>query len=227
VPNLHFEQHTPLEPSNAVVHLDTDMGTDYISGEEMTAQNYVNGDSNNVVFYFNGQILCFSNRKDIRDHILTNTSNIKFGCHEIQRYFVPQRSNVILDIPYVAMRSLGCMVGLVPLAQINELVTNENIHYVEIVSTNTHLVTTASLQMLEDNPDAVGASHCQEGQEELVYQLKTIQETTTVGGKHNRRKSKKKKQNKRTRRKTRKTRKQNKKARRKTRNARKNRTKTI
>lgn len=153
--------------------------------EEISALNYVNEDPDNVVFYFNGRVFCYSNRKSIYNHILTDGGNIKFACRRIVSQLNMQRSNIKMDMPYVMMRSLGCLVGLVPLFEMNEVVANENIHYIEIVETNINIITTASLHVLQGmGVSLVGASHCQEGQNDRLYFLKIIQPPPlNVGGK--------------------------------------------
>jgi hypothetical protein len=62
-------------------------------------------------------------------------------------------------------------------------------------------VSTASLQMLSNIPDAVGASHCQEGQQANVFGIKNVLYESTGGKRKNmkkRRKTKKVKKNKKT-----------------------------
>jgi hypothetical protein len=55
-----------------------------------------------------------------------------------------------------------------------------------------HYASTASLQMLSDNPNAVSASHCQEGQEANVFEIKKIVVDESIGGKRKRKTKKRK-----------------------------------
>jgi len=83
-------------------------------------------------------------------------------------------SNIVFTNPYFTMRTIGSY-GLVSLSKINEIIQNESIKYVEIAPEPIKkIVSTASLQATGTNPNYIGASHCQEGQGENVYNLLNI-----------------------------------------------------
>lgn len=82
--------------------------------------------------------------------------------------------NVILDEPYVDSKTFGCTVGLLSLHQLNTVLSDKSIKYVEIEKTSKNpLVSTTSLQMLDHNGNEISASYCH-GQNEIVYNLKQI-----------------------------------------------------
>jgi hypothetical protein len=125
---------------------------------------------------------------------------IKYGCIRVDTSHKPRRTNLRLDEPYFTLRIIGGY-GLVSMSKIQEIINNPDIKCVEISSEPiNNLVTTASFYVtfIEQNRlDVTGASHCQEGQKEQVYDLFNI--PINSGGKRrsNKRKSNKRKSNKR------------------------------
>ena len=103
------------------------------------------------------------------------------------------------------MRIIGGY-GLVSMSKIQEIINNPDIRCVEISSEPiNNLVTTASFYVTfidHNRLDVTSASHCQEGQEEQVYDLFNIPinsggKRRTSKRKSNKRKSHKRKSNKR------------------------------
>ena len=174
-------QQIPL--NNSVVNLThNDVGDDIIMGdEEINILNYLNEDINNIAFYFLNHYYV-SNKDTIKQNILNlennvikNLSAIKLGCKQVQTTIIPRVENLYIDKPCLSMRNLGIMSGLCYLGEIKTLLNDPGIRCVEI-SDNIEEVynSTASVSMLISNPNAVGASHCQEGQGENVRKLKII-----------------------------------------------------
>jgi hypothetical protein len=112
---------------------------------------------------------------------MTNAINdktaIKYGCIRIDTSFKPRRTNLRLDEPYFTLRTIGGY-GLVSMSKIQEIINNPDIKCVKISSEPiNNLVTTASFYVTfidHNRLDATGASHCQEGQQEQVYDLFNI-----------------------------------------------------
>lgn len=185
-----FYKRTPLTSSSAVVNVSSDVGSDVINMTESTVLQQLQTEPSTVVFYFNNKPFFATN--DTLQYLLTTrdqvATNIKFECKQTNTM---RRENIVADVPYFSMRSLG-MFGVVPLSQINEVLHNDRVKMVEMVPTDKQLASTISLQMLGLNPNMVGASHCQEGQGETVYELKQIN-ASIEGGKRNKRRTKKRK----------------------------------
>jgi len=187
---------TPLENSSVQINPSSQIGSDLINMEQdINVLNFINKDPKNIAFYFNNQIYLTS--KDSLHYSITDPENqgknIKYECLTTGSM---NPSNIVFTNPYFSMRSIGSY-GLVSLGQINEIIQNESIKYVEMTTEPIkQLVSTASLQVTGPNPNYVGASHCQEGQGENVYNLLNITNISTTGGR--KRKYTKKRKNKRT-----------------------------
>jgi surface protein len=187
---------TPLNNSTTQINPSTEIGSDLINMErDINVLNFMNEDPKNIAFYFNNQI--YLTNKDSLQYSITDPQNkgknIKYECLTVNSM---SQSNIVFDAPYYSMRAIGSY-GLVSLKQINEIIQNESIRYVEMTTEPIkQLVSTASLQATGPNPSYVGASHCQEGQGENVYNLLNITNISTTGGR--KRKYTKKRKHKRT-----------------------------
>jgi surface protein len=119
----------------------------------------------------------FLSNKTLITNAINDKSAIKYGCIRVAKSHKPRRRNLRLNEPYFTLRSIGGY-GLVSMTKIQEIINNPDIKCVEISSEPiNNLVTTASFYVtfIEHNRlDVTGASHCQEGQEEQVYDLFNI-----------------------------------------------------
>jgi surface protein len=173
---------TPIVSSTETIK-NEDMGYDAIySGTDVNIKEYLKEEPENIIFKFHNQYY-LSNKNDIKNSIIPNKSNIKYGCREVGTTIIPRRENVILDKPYLSLNSIGIPSGLVLLFSIKTVLQDDSIKALEIVGEPIEkLVSTTSQQMLEPNANAVGASHCQEGQEANVYEIKNIIINLLEGG---------------------------------------------
>jgi surface protein len=176
---------TPLEKSLLQINPSSQNGSDLINMEQdINVLNFINEDPKNIAFYFNNQIYLTS--KDSLHYSITDPENkgknIKYEC---LRTGSMNPSNIVFTNPYFSMRTIGSY-GLVSLGQINEIIQNESIRYVEMTTEPMkQLVSTASFQVTGPNPNYVSASHCQEGQGENVYNLLNITNKTNVSENEN------------------------------------------
>jgi surface protein len=181
-PNSFLDDKSPLEISAIQINPSTEIGSDLINMErDINVLNFMNEDPKNIAFYFNNQI--YLTNKDSLQYSITDPQNkgknIKYECL-ITGSMNP--TNIVFNNPYFSMRAIGSY-GLVSLGQINEIIQNETIRYVEMTTEPMkQLVSTASLQATGPNPNYVSASHCQEGQGENVYNLLNITNISTTGG---------------------------------------------
>jgi surface protein len=181
----NLSETTFLSSSSSIINIKTDQGMDMISGEEVSVNDYLKEDINNVVFYFKGKVSSLISKEQLKQFTTDPSylgSSIKYGCKQIDTSIIPRKSNLELDEPYFSMKTIGSY-GLVKLSQINTIIQDETIRCIEISSEPTkNLVSTASYQMVYyNNPNAIGASHCQEGQNENVYELSKINIELTGG----------------------------------------------
>jgi hypothetical protein len=174
--NIVRNQREELTNSQIKININEDKGDDFITGESISVSDYLNEETNNVVFYFKNKVSFLSN-KTLITNAINDKSAIKYGCIRVDTSFKPRRTNLRLNEPYFTLRSIGGY-GLVSMTKIQEIINNPNIRCVEISSEPiNNLVTTASFYVtfIEHNRlDVTGASHCQEGQEEQVYDLFNI-----------------------------------------------------
>ena len=159
-------------------------GYDLINLENVKVSDYLNQDPDNVIFYMNGKILLLSDKNNMRNIIL-NSPSIKYRCIAEGTTLVPRLDNVDTENPYVSLNSLGSTSGgLVLLGDIKSIIEDPSVRIIEIVTPEiSNAVSTASLQILGPNPNALAASHCQAGQGDKIYALKKMLLETTGGKK--------------------------------------------
>jgi surface protein len=179
---------SPLQLSNSFINIHTDQGMDLVNLNNVIIYDYLKENINHIVFYFQGKVSCLTSREQLNEFTTKLSyinSIIKFGCKQIGTSIVPRRENLDLEEAYFTMKSLGSY-GLVKLSQINTIIADTSIRCIEISPEPLwELPSKASYQMIfSSTPDAIGSSHCQEGQNENVYDLLKINVEFT-GGKKN------------------------------------------
>jgi hypothetical protein len=99
------------------------------------------------------------------------------------------------------LKKIGITSGLVYLDELLSLLDLNKNQAFKIVNKKPRLIypSTASYQMLSIIPNAVSASHCQQGHQETVYDLKCIHIATAGGKKRKTRKTSKTKKTKKIR----------------------------
>ena len=142
--------------------------------------------------------------KSIVNKALNDKNMVKIGCKSADGRLNPQ--NIMKDKPYVMLKPIGLYGGVITVLQIFGIIEgNQRLFHVS--KTNQTLASTVSLSVL-DGGNRVSASHCQAGQEEIVYNLEYIDQLTTtpmvstpmeVTGGKKKRKSRKERKNKKTR----------------------------
>ena len=160
---------------------------DLISGEEVTVSNFLKEDDTNIAFYFHNRVVSFITKDQVKQFYMDPSykgTTIKYGCKSVEHSIIPRRENVELEEPYFTLRSIGAN-GLVKLSEMEQIMKTKTARCININSTPIKdLPSTASYQMIfSRNPNAVGSSHCQEGQGEKVYGLEIIPVTLTGGRK--------------------------------------------
>jgi len=163
----------------------SDEGYDLMNLENVKVSDYLNSDPNNVVFYMNGKVILFTDKTTIRNILLERGSSIKYKCRSVSTALVPQLGNLDVSKPCVTLNSFGGTAGgMALLGAMKSVLTDSSIRIVEIATPEIdNAVSTASLRMLGPDPNAVGASHCQEGQGDKIYALKKMEMETSGGNK--------------------------------------------
>jgi len=122
-----------------------------------------------LAFIFNGSIYVTS--KEDLETICLDKSFVKYICKRVSTGIAVTKQ-MIEPEPYITGRSFGCLCGLIPMSNMKQIIENDENDdekvFVIHPSKTKRAPSTASLQMLLPNPNAVGASHCQAGQEEQV-----------------------------------------------------------
>ena len=178
---------TPLEESSAIFDTDATAVDIIDTGEEFNLKTYLDANVRNVAFKLgNAYYIC--TKDDIQNNCINSDSNIIFGCKKVDTSIVPRAENVIRDIPYINPRCFGILVGLFRLSDIKTVLNDPTIRCIEVGDYPTdekgvralnprpvtELVTVTSLSMLGQNPNALGALHCQDGQKMQVYSLRKM-----------------------------------------------------
>jgi surface protein len=177
---------------------------DAISLENVVPSQYLSENNNNIIVLYNGN-LHFSDKTQIKNMILDGSS-IKFGCKTVGTTLIPEESNLFKEEPCFNMNSIGIISGFIYLDKIKTIIENPQYKILEIPTTPIkNYVSTTSLQMLTNNPNAVGASHCQAGQEVNVFDLLIIPVNNTASSSGGKRKTCRRKNKKTCRRKNKKT----------------------
>ena len=207
---------TPLEESSTILDPDAKAVDIIGTGEELNVRTYLAEDirNRNIAFKI-GNAYSISTKDDIENYCINSESRIIFGCKNVDTSIVPRAQNVIRDIPYINPLCVGIAVGLFRLSDIKTILNDPTIRCIEVgdypidekgeraknPSPVTELVTVTSLSMLGQNPNALGALHCQEGQKMQVYSLRKMAlpsvPAAEMGGSKQTRKSKRKHSKKR------------------------------
>ena len=175
---------TPLEESSATIDDDTKAFESIITAEDVNVNTYLAEDIRNIVFKV-GVAYFACTKDDIEKNGINNDRSIIFGCKEVNSL---KSTNVIRDMPYINPLSFGIAVGLFRLSDIKTVLNDPTIRCIEVGDypidekgvtakkpiPNKELVTVTSLYMLGQNPNALGALHCQDGQKMQVYSLRKM-----------------------------------------------------
>jgi surface protein len=175
---VYYVEPVPLKISSISSIPRDAIGKNYLTLDESNILKYVKEDSDNLVFILpakksvNMNYYLFS-KEGLKESIM-NQSNIKYGCNNVYNRLHITEDMYDADVHYLVLRSIGFPGGVVKLELIQKIIQDESIQMVEIVKTDDKLISTVSAQMLMPDPNAVGASRCQKGQDEQVYTLKKI-----------------------------------------------------
>jgi len=144
---------------------------DPINMEDVTIQNYVNEDVDNIVFlYENNYFLSTKSRlKQIID--MTTTDNaIVFDCRGIGY------QNINVEYPYVLINQLGIIlndfINVISLEDAISITKPTSGQYFIIQGSHEVLISTVTDNVLNGrDPNALAASHCQGGKSTIVFNI--------------------------------------------------------
>ena len=155
--------------SNAKAH-------DLINLEDVSVITYLQEDNNNIAFTFNNTF--YITDKDRLKQLCNDDSFVKYSCNQVYDRLMVTPDMYDFKIPYLLGNSFGCPCGLIELSKLKTIIENNGNEYqcIEIVPFNPpkSAPSTVSLQMLGPTPNAVGASHCQDGQGETINEVRRI-----------------------------------------------------
>ena len=142
--------------------------------------NFLNHNPNNLVFLFQNKF--YYSNKEYLTKTLNDEQFIKYGCHNNNGSLAPQN---IIDRPCIMLKPLGILLdrGVITYLQgtVVELGTNR---FFKVVPSGERYASSVSLAVLKNRLGSrVSGSHCQEGQDEVVYNLKYIDLPQGTGGK--------------------------------------------
>ena len=143
---------------------------DFIMYEDVPITEYLQENSDAIVFYYLGKF--YAVKKGELEKAVIDKSFVKYVCP-----VTGSMRDIVKTVPYLYGRALGIECGLIKLSQIKQIIQSNDIKFVEIVKTDEYAKSTASLSMLLPGANAVGASHCQEGQDAPIVKLYTFEPT--------------------------------------------------
>lgn len=168
-------------------------GMDIISGEEVTAENYLKEGPENIIFVLNDKYY-YTNLSQM-NNLRQDPSVVKYPCHQVEQSIVPRLENVDLNLPLFPLKSIGMYNGYILLTSVITMLSHPNIK-VYILEEKERIPTVTSHQMLTSHANAVSATHCQEGHSDIIYSITWADINVSRGGKcikHIKRKTNKKK----------------------------------
>jgi surface protein len=155
---------------------------DVIEMDDVSVLDHLKASMNNVAFYFN------------KTFYITDKARLKILCHDVN--FVKYRCHDVYNIlqvtpdkydgktPYLLGNSFGCPCGLLEISKLKTIIETNSIEFQCFVilpfEPAMNAPSTVSLQMLGPNPNASGASHCQEGQGETICNIQRTSYTYDI-----------------------------------------------
>ena len=154
---------TPIVLSNSPITSLTPQTTMYnsIELENINVVKYLKENANNLVFYYNNAF--YPINKTNLFAFTADGNKVKFKCNQVYSilYITPDKYDIAN--PYLLGSSFSCPCGLLLLSQIKTILNSPD-QLFEIIHAGTTAPSTVSYQMTTPQANAVGASHCQEGQ---------------------------------------------------------------
>jgi hypothetical protein len=179
-----------IEPSTnnydlTIAKLKEQKGFDVISLETIKVHQHLTESPENIVFYYPTTENVYITKKKILRRFCRDVNFVKYACKEVYDilYVTPDKYDG--DVPYLMGKSFGFW-GILSIAQVKTIVESEEGHQFIVLEESGTVPSTVSLQMLGPNANAVGASHCQEGQQEKIYSMSSIDWTKLTGGRRRR-----------------------------------------
>jgi hypothetical protein len=152
---------------------------DVINLEDISVLAYLQENSNNIALYFNNAF--YITDKERLKKLCNDDSFVKYSCNQVYDRIMVTPEMYDNQTPYLVGKSFGCPCGLIELSKIKTIIEN-NYQCIEIVAYDPPKIapSTVSLQMLSSTLDAVGASHCQEGQGETIDDVRRVMYSTSA-----------------------------------------------
>lgn len=159
---------------------DTTMAFDFIEYQDVSVIGYLQENSKNMAFHFNGQF--YLTNKDRLLQLCNDGNSVKYKCKKIYEVLFVSSEMYDLTIPYLLGNSFGCPCGLIELSKLKTVINTPHYRIIKIVDYVPPKtgITTVSLQMFGEDANASSASHCQAGQGESIRNLEFIQYTPPI-----------------------------------------------
>ena len=169
----------PLFPEKhhlSIDRLKTQQAFDVIMREDTFVYKHLTESTDHIVFYHphgrGGHF--YITDKNTLEHLATDVNSVKYKCNQVYEILYISPDKYDAATPYLAGKSFG-FYGLIPIAQLKTIIESEDAgHQFVIVKESGKAPSTVSLQMLGNTPNAVSASHCQEGHGDTIYELHRI-----------------------------------------------------
>lgn len=151
-----------LEKSKINPFLNSELeGFDAIMQEDTDFCSYIKEDSDNVLFLY-GKMFGFVNKNKLKEIMDEYEDRIVYLCENIDMYAYKPRDENIIGGPYLNMNVIGLSGIMIPLEQLDEVITGEHqIFVVETIAGSKPAIPIASLNTRLGG-DVVSAKRCQE-----------------------------------------------------------------
>ena len=163
--------------TNTILKIDENSKAyDVINLEDISVLTYLQENTNNIAFCFNNGF--YITNRDRLKILCNDDSFVKYSCNQVYERLMVTPEMYDNQTPYLVGKAFACPCGLIELSKLKTIVENNSKEYqcFEIIDFNPPKIalSTVSLQMLTIDVDAVGASHCQEGQNETINDIRRV-----------------------------------------------------
>ena len=139
-------------------------------------EEFLEEDIKNKIFKFNSAYYAVGG-EGITEHYLSRGNKIKntfYPCSRVGHSIVPDRRTVDETKPLFLLSNIGPLTNFVFMKDFIKALNSDEQYFEIITKDAIDIPTSTSAQMLGQNPNAVGANHCQSGKTAKIFKIAII-----------------------------------------------------